>query len=128
MDYKIIYANAELGQIEVLYSKDGKKIGVFSVDVPIIDGAYLTGTALEQEILSRAPVWVVARNEEVKTASGFAEIQALVQTLPVEPINPEVQANAKMWAQVEFEKKIAKALVKFGVLQSDPTAIEVTQL
>lgn len=36
--------------------------------------------------------------------------------------------NMQMWAQVEFEQRIAKALVKFGVLQSDPTSIEVTHL
>ena len=36
--------------------------------------------------------------------------------------------NAKMWALAEFEKKVAAVLVKFGVLQSDPTSIKVTFL
>lgn len=36
--------------------------------------------------------------------------------------------NMQMWARVEFEKQVAQVLVKLGVLQSDPTSIEVTQL
>jgi hypothetical protein len=40
----------------------------------------------------------------------------------------EAAKNAEMWAQVQFEKQIAKALIKFGVLTSDPTEIQVTQL
>lgn len=48
----------------------------------------------------------------------------------VEPIvqpthNPQ---NAAMWQQIELEQKIAKALVKFGVLQEDPTDISITKL
>lgn len=40
-------------------------------------------------------------------------------------IDPSAKANADMWADVEFQKKVAAALVKFGVLQADPTTIPV---
>ena len=49
----------------------------------------------------------------------------------VEPSPEDVQQeieNSKMWAKVEFEKQIAKVLVRFGVLATDPTEIPVQTL
>lgn len=40
----------------------------------------------------------------------------------------DAQANMQMWAQLSAEQQIAAALVKFGVLKSDPTTIQVTSL
>ena len=130
MEYKIIRATRETGQIEVQYSKDGEPVGTFAIDVPVFNNIFMTGDALHTEILNRAPVWVHSRKAEVANATGFEMIEALVQ--PVEfknnPQDAEAQANAAMWAKVEEEKKIAAMLVKWGVLQSDPTSINVTQL
>lgn len=128
MDYQIIRATPEIGQIEVLYKEGEKLLGTYAIDVPVVDGVFLTGNALHEEIMHRAPTWATQREQEVALAAGFDQIVALVQELPVETPNPEAAANAAMWAQVEFEKKVAKALVKFGVLATDPTAIGVTQL
>jgi len=123
MDYQIISANAEAGQIEVLYKHAGRDLAVYAIDVPIVEGSYLTGDALVNEILHRAPTWLVERETAKKTAAGFSAIEALVVPLPVPPVTHD-----EMWADVMFEKQVAKALLKFGILQSDPTAIEVTQL
>lgn len=41
---------------------------------------------------------------------------------------PDALANAQMWAQVNTEQQLAAMLVKFGLLKSDPTSIEVTKL
>lgn len=128
MDYQIIRAVPEIGQIEVLYKQDNKPVGVYAIDVPVIDGAFLTGEALHEEIMHRAPTWVNQREQEVSLASGFDTIIALVQPLAVDEPTSEAQANAAMWAQQEYEQKLAKALVKFGVLESDPSSIETTQL
>lgn len=130
MDYQITKATPEIGQIEVTYFNEGKPIANYAIDVPIVDGAYLTGDALDAEIQHRAPIWLVQREQETKTAEGFDAIQNLVKplnTTPPEQTAEEI-ANAKMWADFEFNKKVAKALVKFGVLQTDPTEIGVTQL
>lgn len=132
MDYKIIRATREIGQIEVQYSKDGEPVGTFAIDVPVFNNIFMTGDALHTEILNRAPVWVHNRKAEVKNATGFELIEALVQA-PTRPNQtPEEaaqeQANAAMWQQVEHEKQIAAMLVKWGVLQSDPTTIDVTKL
>jgi hypothetical protein len=128
MDYQIIRATPEIGQIEVLYKEGEKLLGTYAIDVPVVDGAFLTVEALHEEIMHRAPTWATQREQEVATASGFDSISALVVPLvEVEP-NAEAAANAAMWEKVEFEKKVAKALVKFGLLETDPTEIEVTQL
>lgn len=128
MDYQIIKATPEIGQIEVLYKEGNKPVGVYAIDVPVVDGAFLTGDALHEEIMHRAPVWVNQRGQEVTTATGFDQILSLVQPLEQDQPTSEQQANAEMWAQQAYEQKLAKALVKFGVLATDPTAVEVTTL
>jgi len=128
MEYQIIKATPEIGQIEVLYKEGEKVYGVYAIDVPVVDGSFLTGDSLHEEIMHRAPTWATQREQEVATATGFDQITTLVQELPVQTPTSEQQANAEMWAQVEFEKKVAKALVKFGLLETNPTEIAVTQL
>lgn len=132
MEYKIIRATREIGQIEVMYSKDGEPVGTFAIDVPVFNNIFMTGDALHAEILNRAPVWVHNRKAEVANATGFELIEALVQPIDGVRKTPEEiaqeQANREMWAKVEFEKQVAEALVKWGVLQSNPTTMGVTQL
>ena len=125
--YKVVRAAREIGQIEVAYFDGEKHLGTWAIDVPVQDGQFLTGEALDAEIMHRAPTWAVEREQVVVAASGFDQIEAMVQELPQPTVDPEAQANAQMWAQVQFEKQVAKALVKFGLLQSDPTEIPVSQ-
>jgi hypothetical protein len=42
--------------------------------------------------------------------------------------NVVISANTEMWTEVEFDKQVAARLVKFGVLETDPTAISTTTL
>lgn len=127
MEYQIIRATPELGQIEVMYKHDGRSLAVYAIDVPVVDGAFLTGDALHEEIMHRAPTWLIQREQEVASATGFDEIVAVAQPYPVNPTDNSV-THAAGHAELAFEKAVAKALVKFGVLQSDPTEIEVTKL
>ena len=78
MDYRIIAADATIGQIQVTYSNAGEDIATYAIDVPVVDGAFLTGDALAEEIQRRAPVWLLERKAEVATAAGWDAIQALV--------------------------------------------------
>lgn len=131
MDYKIINARKSVGQIDVAYLQDGKTVAVYTMDVPIIDGAYLTPEQLTEEIQHRAPVFIAERALQNATATGFELLEALVEEQPPRVLSLEEEetlANAKMWEQVEFEKKLAAALLKFGLLESDPTTIEVSKL
>ena len=131
MEYQIISANAEIGQIQVLYKENSAGVAAYAIDVPIVDGAFLTVTELDAEIKQRAPVWLGIRKQELARATGFDAIIALVRPI-TEQDKSEADigkaANAAMWAQVEYEKKLAAALVKFGVLSADPTTIEVSKL
>lgn len=79
MDYRIIAADATIGQIQVTYSNAGTDIATYAIDVPVVDGAFLTGDALEAEIQTRAPVWLLERKTAVAAATGFDQINALVQ-------------------------------------------------
>lgn len=79
MDYRITAADAALGQIEVTYLNNGETVAAYTIDVPIVDGSYITGEALSQEIVRRAPVWLLERKSQAATASGFEQINALVQ-------------------------------------------------
>lgn len=129
MDYKITRADAQIGQIEVTYLKpDGGIAGVYAIDVPIIDGVFITGAELDAEIKHRAPLWATQREQEVASATGFDQISALVEEMPQPEVDADAEANALMWEQTAFEQRIAAALVKFGVLQSNPTTIPVGTL
>jgi hypothetical protein len=79
MDYRIISADATIGQIQVTYSNAGTDIATYAIDVPVVDGAFLTGDALVAEIQTRAPVWLLERKTAVAAATGFDQINALVQ-------------------------------------------------
>ena len=131
MDYQIISANADIGQIEVLYKQDGVDLATYAIDVPIVNGSFLTITELDAEIQHRAPTWINDRKQELASATGFDDIAALVIPLSnsATPENTnDSAANSAMWQQVEFEKKVAAALVKFNVLAVDPTTIAVSTL
>ena len=131
MEYQIIRATPETGQIEVLYKQNGADVAVFAIDVPIIGGVFISGEALDIEIQHRAPVWIEVRKQELAAARGFDEITRLVKSLDA-PSNlvhaADVKANVDMWEQVTFEQKLCKALIKFKLLESDPTTIFLTKL
>lgn len=79
MDYKIVAANAAIGQIQVTYSNNGEDVATYAIDVPVVDGAFITGDALSAEIQHRAPTWLVERTQEVQSATGFDSILSQVQ-------------------------------------------------
>lgn len=124
--YVITTKNSEIGQISVAYMHNNEVLGEYAIDVPVVDGAYLTGDALHAEIMHRAPYWLISRKQEIQSASGFDQIE--IQPLPAAQVDEAAVATAIMWEQFEFEKRVAAALVKFGVLADDPTKIKATLL
>jgi hypothetical protein len=90
MDYRIVAANAAIGQIQVTYSNADIDIATYAIDVPIVDGAFITGTALDAEIQHRAPNWLVERAATVAVATGFSDIEALVVAPPVAVVTPTI--------------------------------------
>jgi len=127
VNYKIIGFNSQLGQLKVEY---GPQLDVMVIDVPIVDGLFMVGEELIKYIEGMIPTWHFERLEKLTAGIPNAdEITKLVQptsALPDEPLSVQEIANQHMWGQTDYERAIAKTLVKFGVLDSDPTAIQVS--
>jgi hypothetical protein len=133
MDYVIKEFNKATGQLLVEFA-----VGMhpLAIDVPIKDGLFITGSELEEYIQGFIPTWYLERQQLLNAGVGNAsELEQLVSVqpeidLPV-VLSPEQEQEAKdsaMWAQQKFESDVAKVLVKFGVLDVDPTKIPVNQV
>jgi len=125
MEYIIRNFDRTNGQITVEYA--GK--WTYAIDLPVKDNAFPIGEELELIIQSMAPTWLLEREQSLSVeVVNTNAIQALVQPLP-EPVTVETEEskNAAMWVDLIFEQNVAKSLVKFGVLQSDPTTIPVSE-
>lgn len=130
--YKVVNFDENTGQLVIDFALGMAPI---TVDVPIKDGLYITGEELDAYVQGFIPTWHIERQTQI--SQGIANTNALKalveQTADTEipAISPnlaEEQANLKMWADLQFEKDVAKTLVKFGLLESDPTAIPVNEL
>jgi hypothetical protein len=130
MEYQIISANAESGQIEVLYKENGLTLAIYAIDVPVVDGAFLTKVELDAEIQHRAPTWLSQRKQEIQGATGFSEIAELVVVPVVEAQTEFVteRANQVMWEQIDYENKLSAALFKLGVISTDINALPIAVL
>ena len=130
--YKILSFNETTGQLTIEFAQG---MSPLSVDVPIKDGLYITGEELDVYVQGFIPTWHIERQAQINQGVANAqELKVLAeQTNPVElptvltPEQQQTEENQKMWAEVQFQKNVAKALVKFGVLTSDPTIIPVSE-
>jgi hypothetical protein len=125
--YKILSFDKNSGSLTVKFAEN---MAPFNIDVPLdANNLFITGEELEQYIQGFIPTWHLERLEKLKNGiANVSEIESLVSTeevaLPSIPeMSDEEKANLKMWKQLEEEKTIARALVKFGVLTEDPTVI-----
>ena len=117
--YEIVSVDAQARCMEVIYRAEGHPEQRIGTRLPY------EGEALEAVISAYSPVgyW-----ESLQAAVTLPSVGAQGVITPPTPTSEQELANHKMWEQVQFEKRVAKALVKFGVLQSDPTEIAVSQL
>jgi len=128
--YKVTNFDETTGQLIVEFAQG---MAPLSVDVPIKDGLYITGEELDTYVQGFIPTWHLERQTQINAGVANADaLKALVeQTADVEVptvLTEEQKTNLKMWSDLAFEKDVAKVLVKFGVLESDPTAISVNEL
>jgi hypothetical protein len=112
--------------MEVVYSSEGRQSMHIGARLPY------EGENLESVIQMYAPTsyW-----REQQTNIFVPEVgtqgTVIVEDLdkPIVPTPAEQAAaleNAEMWAELKFQQDVAKALVKFGVLQENPTTIPFT--
>ena len=124
--YEIVEVNKAARCMEVVYSAEGYQTMHIGTRLPF------EGELLEAVVKAFAPVplWLAAKATCVAPEvgqRGTIDLRVTAITLETERERQE-RLNVEMWAQVEFEKKLATALVKFGVLATDPTTIAVSQL
>lgn len=129
-NYKVLEFNESTGQLIIEYAVGMSPI---AVDVPIKNGLYITGEELDSYVQGFIPFEYLERHTQLNAGvPNAAELKSLVDTqtnveLP-SVLTEEQLATRKdleMWAAVKFEQDVAKALVKFGVLTTDPTEIPV---
>lgn len=131
--YKILEFNKNSGQLVIEFAVG---MAPLTIDVPLKDGLFITGTELEEYIQGFIPTWHLERQTQLN--AGVPNATVLEQLVPqteqvvlpttLTPEQEQAQENARMWAELQFEKDVAKVLVKFGVLESDPTVIPVQAL
>ena len=119
--YKIIAVDAAARCMEIVYTAEGHQTMHIGARLPY------EGETLEEVVRMYAPVavWETAALSIIAPSVGTTGV---VNTAEAFNPDPEKFANAVMWEQIAFEKKVATALVKFGVLESNPTEVPVAQL
>jgi hypothetical protein len=124
--YTIISVNSALKTMEIMYSSEGHQTMHVGARLPY------EGESLETVIDMHAPVafWREQTKNVIVPEVGLQG--TILNEAPNSITELENQsnadANAEMWQDLSFEKNVAKALVKFGVLQEDPTAIPTVEL
>lgn len=129
--YKIVEFNEQSGSILVKFAEN---MAPHNIDVPLnAEDLYITGQELQQYIEGFAPIDFINRYTKISQGIANAEdLKALVEepqsgNLPIVP-TPEEIANRQMWEDIQFKKNVAKILVEFGVLATDPTEIPTSNL
>lgn len=80
MKHKIISTNAANGTIVVEYlTDDDQSLNKQSIEVPIVQGSYLTGPQLEHHIAMLAPFDLEKRALLVSKVENAGDIQSLIQ-------------------------------------------------
>jgi predicted DNA-binding protein (UPF0251 family) len=123
--YEIVAVDEAARVMEVVYTAEGHPTQHVGARLPY------EGESLEAVIGMYAPVafWEEQKKEVVIPSVGLTgSIDPEEMKKASEAALKEDAERMAMWRQVNDEKKIAAALVKFGVLESDPTTIEVSQL
>jgi len=132
ISYQITSFNPSFGNISVLFKKDDVVIASYNVDVPLTDaGLFITGEELNNYLLRMFPQHVIDRKNKLEAGiPNAADIASLV--VPIEETATaqvtEISEQQQAWFEIENEKRVAKALVKFGLLATDPTEIPAATL
>lgn len=125
--YNIISVDEQARCMEVVYSSEQFDVRHVSARLPY------AGESLEDVIQMYSPVtqWLEQQATVIAPEIGTTGVVSVQIPEPPAALTAEEQAqaieSAKMLAELKFEQTVAKALLKFGVLTSDPTASTNTQ-
>lgn len=122
--YKVLSVDVEANCMEVAFSADGLPTVTVGTTIPLAD------ESMDDAMRAYAPlaVWFPRTDEKMSVDVGsVGSVQATRPLTDPQEIAAE-RANSEMLSQVYLERRIAAALVKFGVLESDPTEIPAASL
>lgn len=131
--YEVIGTDLANKVMEVKYSTEGHAAIHVGMPLPLI------GEKLEQQIQRYAPlnIWVQERREvqnisvgQKGTIDAFAVQDPQMRTSPQMGSTASSQnlQNLDMWNEIAFERKVMKVLLRTGIIDKDPSTIEVTKL
>ena len=110
--------DAQAKCMDILYTSDNRPDMLMGARLPWSDESVMSIIEMYAPLAN----WAEQERTVLVPEVGF---KGIVEPMVQPTHNPQ---NAAMWQQIELEQKIAKALVKFGVLQEDPTEISITKL
>jgi hypothetical protein len=133
ISYQITSFNSDFGNISVLFKKDNAVIATYNVDVPLTDdGLFITGEVLNSYLLGMFPQHIIDRKNKLEAgipnASVIASLVVPLEEAEQPRVPTELSEQEKMWIDLQEEKRVAKVLVKFGLLATDPTEIPTATL
>jgi hypothetical protein len=113
--------------MEVVYSSEGHQTIHIGARLPF------EGETVESVIKMYAPVllWLDSSksvNVPAIGQRGYIDPNLKQSNYAMTAEEIEAQRTADMWAQVQFDQKIASTLLRLGVLTENPTAIPVAEL
>lgn len=119
VSYKVIRVDQNADCMDVEFSLEGHEPVLVGVRIPLID------EDVDRVIRSFIPfsTWFPRTTEKQVVEVGYSG------AMPYMPYDSSASPEeADVWAQTHYEQQLAKTLIKFGLLESDPTVIEVTRL
>jgi len=107
-DYIITAFNDSKGQITVKYNELSYQL---PIDLPIIDGLYPEGDALDTLIRNRCPITTIAQEKELnqRRIPNSKTIASLVQKLPP-PVNTDFDEESYLTREEKFDIYITVAI------------------
>lgn len=116
MEYKIVNFDKGYGTLTVRFYNTEYPDGLlFNVDIPIENGAYVTGEALEEHIQSFAPTGQINRFSEIKNNElDLPEGLTVIEEHPtIHPILDTSLSQAKEFAQAQIDRSASETRNKF---------------
>jgi hypothetical protein len=128
MTYKILTFDASIGQIAVAFYKNEEHLETYTVDVPVVDGAFIAGAELDAHIMQLAPNWKMQRMADTAAATNAVAISELVAVAANATPTLDQYKTAKVKAINSYREKLISDGVVFAGNTFDSDAVSVSRL
>jgi hypothetical protein len=120
--YEIVSVNQETKTMEISFSANNAETFLVGAKIPLVT------EDLDTVIRSYAPLHHWSGVDQAETATiqiGHTGVVP-VNVPQTEEERQQELSNANMWTNIEFDRQIAASLVRLNVLETNPTAVQVT--